>query len=129
MGKKKRKRKKKEKKRKKKEEAGARARRAGTPEGIEESGAGGGGESAAGRATFMGNRNAAVVRRYITRACLQPPQQARSEGEKERSPAPARRHGIRGEKKNDRVARPMRKCGGVTRTRAPTQFAETPHAR
>lgn len=27
-------------------------------------------------------------------------------------------------KKNDRVARPMRKCGGVTRTRAPTQFAE-----
>lgn len=37
-------------------------------------------------------------------------------GKRPRS-APTRRHGIRG-RKNDRVVGPMRKCGGVTRTRA-----------
>lgn len=43
-----------------------------------------------------------------------------------REKVPRFRHGATEsvEEKNDRVAQPMRKCGGVTRARAATQFAE-----
>jgi len=76
------------KKRKREEGKGrARARRASTPEGID-------GGQAAGRATFMGNRNAALPARACNR-------HARSleRSRKGEKPAPARRHGIRGEEK------------------------------
>lgn len=43
-----------------------------------------------------------------------------------REKVPRLRHGATEsvKEKNDRVAQPMRKCGGVTRARAATQFAE-----